>query len=89
MLSEGMERSPMNDAIVEVFEGQKITIRPSDGYWNATEMCQRYRKRMNNFLRNNKTQNYLTALSEVTRIRAMYQTDTLCAPETGFLIISE
>ena len=41
----------MQDAIVEFFEGQQITIRPSDGYWNATEMCKRYGRKLNDFAR--------------------------------------
>jgi polyhydroxyalkanoate synthesis regulator phasin len=58
----------MNNAIVEIFEGQQITIRPSDGYWNATEMCKRYGRKVNDFARLKGSKDYLEALSSVTGI---------------------
>ena len=72
----------------EYFEGgEPIEIRASDGYWNATEMCQKYGKRINNFLRAESTKAYLEALSEVTLLCAMYQGDTLRCPDTGYLVL--
>ena len=61
----------MNDAIVEIFEGQQITIRPSDGYWNATEMCKRYGRKLNDFARLSSSKAYIQALSENTGIPAL------------------
>jgi|688.fasta_scaffold494369_2 polyhydroxyalkanoate synthesis regulator phasin len=58
----------MNNGIVEIFEGQQITIRPSDGYWNATEMCKRYGRKVNDFARLKGSKDYLEALSSVTGI---------------------
>lgn len=58
----------MNDAIVEIFEGQEITIRQSDGYWNATQMCQRYGRLFADFTRLKSTKAYLAALSPVMGI---------------------
>ncbi len=66
----------MNEAIVEIFEGQEIAIRRSDGYWNATQMCQRYGRKLNDFLRLKSSKAYLAALSPVTGI-----------PVTGLIII--
>ena len=59
---------PVNHAIVEIFEGQQITIRPSDGYWNATEMCKRYGRKFNDFARLKGSKAYVEALSSVTGI---------------------
>jgi len=58
----------MNNAIIEIFEGQQITIRPSDGYWNATEMCQRYGRQFNDFSRLKNTKAYIASLSAKTGI---------------------
>lgn len=58
----------MNNAIVEIFEGQQITIRPSDGYWNATEMCQRYGRQFNDFSRLKNAKAYVASLSAKTGI---------------------
>lgn len=46
------------------FENHEITVRDSDGYWNATEMVKIFGKRINNFLRNEQTKAYLDALAE-------------------------
>lgn len=46
------------------FEDHTITVRDSDGYWNATEMVKIFGKRINNFLRNEQTKAYLEALAE-------------------------
>lgn len=46
------------------FNSQEITVRESDGYWNATEMTKIFGKRINNFLRNEQTKEYLEALAE-------------------------
>jgi hypothetical protein len=45
--------------ITENFEGQVICIRPSDEYWNLTQMCKIYNKRINNFLRIDSTEAFL------------------------------
>lgn len=58
----------MNNAIIEIFEGQQITIRPSDGYWNATEMCQRYGRQFNDFSRLKNAKAYVASLSAKTGI---------------------
>ena len=50
-------------AIVK-FDTHEITVRDSDGYWNATEMVKIFGKRINNFLRNEQTKAYLEALAE-------------------------
>jgi hypothetical protein len=47
--------------------GKPITIR-SDGYWNATEMCQRHGRLFADFLRLKSTKAYLEALSPVMGI---------------------
>jgi hypothetical protein len=54
----------MNNAIVEIFEGQQITIRPSDSYWNATEMCDRYGRAFADFARLKGSKAYLVVASE-------------------------
>jgi len=61
----------MNNAIVEIFEGQQITIRPSDGYWNATEMCKRYDRKFNDFSRTKGAIDYVEALSAKAGIPAL------------------
>lgn len=45
------------------FDSHEITVRDSDGYWNATEMAKIFGKRINNFLRNDQTKEYLEALA--------------------------
>jgi hypothetical protein len=60
------------------FDSHEITVRESDGFWNATEMVKIFGKRINNFLRNEQTKEYLEALANsrnvdtasVTRISA-------------------
>jgi len=56
-----------NSMVQHVFNGVLILAR-GDGYWNATAMCQATGKRLNNYLRNQATQDFLTELSSVTRI---------------------
>lgn len=46
------------------FDSHEITVRDSDGYWNATDMAKIFGKRVNNFLRNEQTRAYLEALAE-------------------------
>lgn len=50
--------------IVSNFEGKPISTR-SDGYWNATEMCEAYGKRIDNFLRLDGTKAYLKAFDKL------------------------
>ncbi len=47
--------------IIKVFEGQEIAITKY-GMWDATAMCKKYNKRVNNFLRTQQTKDYLSAL---------------------------
>ncbi len=47
----------MNE-IINVFEGQEIVINKS-GMWDATAMCKKYNKRVNNFFRTQQTKDYL------------------------------
>jgi len=54
----------MKDAIVKIFEGQQITIRPSDGYWNATEMCKRYERFPADFTRLKGSKAYIQELAD-------------------------
>jgi BMFP domain-containing protein YqiC len=54
----------MNGEIIESFQGQQIHIRQPDGYWNATQMCQKYGKLFADFYRLKTTKDYLAALSE-------------------------
>ena len=50
--------------LCEYFEGGKpVTIRSTDGYWNATEMCQHHGRLLADFLRLKNTKAYLEALS--------------------------
>lgn len=54
----------MNEIVPSDFEGLRISTR-ADGYWNATEMCQAYNKRLDNFLRLDSTQAYLKAFDKL------------------------
>jgi hypothetical protein len=49
--------------IIEVFEEQEITIS-DDGMWDATSMCKKFDKRINNFLRMQQTKEYLEELKK-------------------------
>lgn len=49
--------------ITQHFNDAPISIRP-DGYWNLTQMCKTYNKRINNFLRIDGTEAYLVALAK-------------------------
>jgi len=49
----------------EYFEGEPISIRSSDGYWNATEMCQRYGRLFADFYRLKTTNAYLAVASDI------------------------
>lgn len=51
------------------YNGQKINQR-ADGYVNATQMCQANGKRVNNWLRNKETQEYIRGIASVTQISA-------------------
>lgn len=51
----------------EYFEGQPIEIR-GDGYWDATLMCQKYGKNVNDFFRLKSTKAYLEELADDTHI---------------------
>ena len=46
------------------FHGATIRQRPSDGYLNATDMCQASGKRLNNYLRIKTTKEFLIELSD-------------------------
>lgn len=64
--NQGFESIAPNGAMMEthIFNGKEFYIRGSDRYWDATRMCQMYGKRINNFLRIESTQRYLSALSK-------------------------
>ncbi|GGA02438.1 KilA-N domain-containing protein [Okeania sp. KiyG1] len=47
--------------IINLFEGEKIVINKS-GMWDATAMCKKYNKRVNNFFRTQQTKDYFSAL---------------------------
>lgn len=46
-------------SILANFDGFDFPIRESDGYWNLTAMCQKYEKRVNDFLRLDSTKEFL------------------------------
>jgi hypothetical protein len=48
----------------EYFEGEPISIRAADGYWDATAMCQRYRRLFADFYRLKTTNAYLVVASD-------------------------
>ena len=68
--NQGVESNAPNSAMIEthVFNGHEFHVRGSDRYWDATRMCQMYGKRVNNFLRIESTQRYLSALSKKLNI---------------------
>jgi len=51
--------------------GSVIEQRASDGYINATQLCQVAGKRWHNYVRNETTGHFLRALEAKTRIRVM------------------
>lgn len=71
-MTEDVASNPCGDGIAlfgammetHVFNGYEFYVRGSDRYWDATRMCQMYGKRVNNFLRIESTQRYLSALSK-------------------------
>ena len=54
-----------------------ITIRATDDYWNATEIAQFYGKRINNFLRSNRTKTQLAQLSARTGLSIVAKNDNI------------
>jgi hypothetical protein len=59
-----------NELIVRTYQDVPIGRR-TDGYWDATAMCQATGKRWQNYWRNQETQEFLAELSSITRIRVM------------------
>lgn len=49
-------------------DGDPISIRVSDGYWNATDMCQRYGRLFADFYRLKSTNAYLVVASDIMGI---------------------
>lgn len=60
----------------EYFEGEPIEIR-GDGYWDATLMCQKYGKNVNDFFRLKSTKAYLDELSLDTGIAVSNLVETI------------
>ena len=52
--------------LIQVFEGNEITLRPEDQFWNATEMCKvsKTKKLVKDFLKLNSTKEYIKVLAE-------------------------
>lgn len=59
-------KTKSQDLIVHTFKNFKYEQRKSDGYYNATQMCEIFNKRFNNYHRTEKTQKFLKSLSAVT-----------------------
>lgn len=51
-------------SILANFDGFDFPIRESDGYWNLTAMCQKYEKRVNDFLRLDSTKDFLKTFDD-------------------------
>lgn len=49
--------------IIKIFEGQEITIS-EDGMWNATQMCKKFNKKVNDFFRLQQTDRFLESLKK-------------------------
>ena len=66
---EKMNSNGIAKCLTHAFNGHKISQRESDGYINATDMCNvRKGKKMTNWRRNQKTCAYLLAISTTTGI---------------------
>ncbi|MDJ0554336.1 MAG: KilA-N domain-containing protein [Microcoleaceae cyanobacterium MO_207.B10] len=50
--------------IIQIFEGQEIAIS-SDGMWNATQMCKKFNRKVNDFFRLQQTNRYLKSLKKI------------------------
>ena len=62
--------SPKHEIIVHPIAGQIVRQRTRDTYIDATAMCQAAGKRLNNYLRADRTKRFVKALEAETRIRA-------------------
>jgi hypothetical protein len=70
----------MNEFITSQVHSVAIALRKSDGYVNATAMCQATGKLLGNYLRNATTKDFLEELSSVMRIRI---TDLILVKQGG------
>ena len=61
---------PAQEIIVHPIAGQVVHQRTRDAYVDATAMCQAAGKRLNNYLRAERTKRFVKALEAETRIRA-------------------
>ena len=60
-LNYSISSTPSGNLLNFSFNGQPISVREKDGYWNLTEMTQIFNKRINDFLRLSSTKNFLAA----------------------------
>ena len=64
MTDTTMNSEGLGEYLTQVFDGHRITQRPTDGYINAIEMCKAKKgKRFANWYRNKDTREFLDALS--------------------------
>ena len=82
-LNYSITSTPSGDFLNFAFNGQPITVRESDGYWNLTEMTQIFNKRINDFLRLSSTKKFIAATQKRLIANSVVQNSQQTS-ETGF-----
>lgn len=80
LISRSQPNTEVNLMTILTYNNQNIEQRETDGYLNATQMCQANGKKVGNWLRNKETEAYIQGIASVTRIVA---TDLIVVNQGG------